>query len=350
MSHATWGTWVAVALVPFFFWVAFSRKPWPSLVIVSWMVVQIAMNLLNKMAAVYFKSTFLCVAIQMAIATIMLVTIEFRSFAGRRQDALKWSAVVVFFSGILSSSLWSFKKVSLSTVLILKNMLPIFEFGIEKFIVPAHINKGVVFTCPVFASLLVAVVGIALYGVFNVSTSNYDTQLIGYLLITVNCIFTIMDRTTERFLLKSDDFKMTKPTCLAMNNGVGTIIMVSVSLGTQEPWMETFVETTPLTWFWVLMSSVCGCCFGYLGIRTYQLVPATTSLVLQNFCKMLTVIISVFVFADDFNPIMALGCVLAFTGMISYGTLQLNAHAMQEKVSTDYLKISDENQKSNEAV
>merc|ERR1719272_1410937 len=104
---------------------------------------------------------------------------------GKWQDVLKWSIVPFFFAGMLTTSMWAFKETTMSTVLILRNVLPLLAFAIEKYM----FNNPAYVTMPLILSMFVALIGTVMYGAFNISVTRF-----GALLIAANCVITVADR------------------------------------------------------------------------------------------------------------------------------------------------------------
>merc|ERR1719487_1204713 len=113
---------------------------------------------------------------------------------GKWSDVLNWSVVPFLFAGMLCTSMWAFKMTTMSTVLILRNVLPLFSFAIEKY----TFNVPAMVTTPLVLSMFLALIGTIMYGVFNISVTT-----VGALVIIVNCMTTVMDRVLQRYFLAS---------------------------------------------------------------------------------------------------------------------------------------------------
>merc|ERR1719291_516444 len=100
---------------------------------------------------------------------------------------------------------------------------------------------------------------------------------------------------------------------MVLNNAVGALLicLFATYSGDIRQWSSILRETNSTTGFWVVMSSSCGACLGYVGLRTQKLVSGTTILVLQNFNKMLLLILGYVVFGDRLSPLAWAGCVIS---------------------------------------
>lgn len=284
----------------------------------SYMAASLAMNVLNKEAATMFRATFLLVIVQMLVSDVVILLMEYRRITySNWVDVLKWMVVPVAFAGMLSTSIWALKEATLSAVLILKNFLPIISFVAEKFLfdMPSTVSVSIVM------SLVVTFCGSVVYGYREVSVSN-----LGKVLIIVNCLFTLMDRLVQtHFLKRSKDFSVSLPLCMILNNTLGIVPLAALALATGEvyKWPEVVASTGGRTWFWVIMSSGCGACLGYVGLRLQKLVSGTTVLMMQNLNKIVLLLIGVRAFGDQFHMDTAMGSAISIVGCMWYSYLRI---------------------------
>merc|ERR1719221_695477 len=248
------------------------------------MVASLAMNILNKRAAQAFEGTCLLVTIQMLVSVLVIVCMERDKLkVDKWADFLRWLIVPFAFAGMLGTSMFAFKEASLTTILIIRNILPILSFGFEKVL----FNQPESMCWKVVMSLAVTLIGSVLYGFVDVSATN-----LGKILILVNCAFTIVDRLVQAKLLKGNkDFSISIAMCMLLNNALGIVPMVVLAMvnGEVAHWGHSLASAELDTWFLVLMSGLCGASLGYVGLRTQQLMSGTTVLVMQNFNKLLII-------------------------------------------------------------
>merc|ERR1719343_1418659 len=234
---------------------------------------------------------------------------------------MKWLIVPFAFAGMLGTSMFAFKEASLTTILIMRNILPILTFGFEKVL----FNQPEFMCWKVVMSLVVTLVGSVLYGFVDVSATN-----LGKVLILVNCAFTIVDRLVQAKLLKGNkDFSISIAMCMLLNNALGIVPMVILAMATGEVthWGHSLASANLDTWFLVVMSGLCGASLGYVGLRTQQLVSGTTVLVMQNFNKLLIISIGMSVFHERLTSMSLLGCAVSLLGCFVYGYMRLPAEA-----------------------
>jgi len=282
----------------------------------------LAMNVLNKKAAKAFEATCLLVIIQMLVSVVVIICMEYDKMKmDKWADFMKWLVVPFAFAGMLGTSMFAFKEASLTTILIMRNILPILTFGFEK----ALFNQPESMCWKVVTSLVVTLAGSVLYGFVDISATN-----LGKMLILVNCAFTIVDRLVQAHLLKGNkDFSISISMCMLLNNGLGIVPMFALAIATGEigHWGHSLTSADRSTWFLVVMSGLCGASLGYVGLRTQQLVSGTTVLVMQNFNKLLVISIGMGIFHEHLTPMSLLGCLISLLGCFVYGYMRLPAEA-----------------------
>jgi len=314
--------WPMAIFIPLFLWISTSDQASISLVIPAWVLGGILMNVVNKVAAVIFPASFLLVLLQMSFAIVFLLLVEMRKMTCKSWlDIAKWMVVPFLFSGILATSLLSFKKASLSTVMICRNVLPFITFSFEK----AFLNTPASVSGCMILSMVSTLAGVVFYSVSQSKHAADSNE--GILLVYVNALFCACDRLCQSHLLKSKDFGASISFCLLLNNLIGMvpILMLAVATGETQDWHRALTKAEPITWLWVSLSCCCGFCLGYLGLKTQSAVTATTSLMLQNIVKVLLIFVGVMCFGDILDMPATTGCSIAMFGGLWYGFLRLPA-------------------------
>jgi drug/metabolite transporter (DMT)-like permease len=220
---------------------------------------------------------------------------------------------------MLGTSMFAFKNASLTTILIIRNTLPILTFGCEK----ALYNRPDSVSWKVVMSLGMTLTGTVLYGFADISATS-----LGKVLLLINSLFAITDRLVQGHLLKGHaDFSMSIPLCMLMNNTFGILPMLALAMVNGEivHWRRSLSSADKAVWFLVLMSGMCGASLGYVGLRTQQLFSSTSVLMMQNFNKIVIILIGICVFHEHLTPMSLLGCVVSLLGCFTYGYLRLPA-------------------------
>lgn len=270
---------------------------------------------LTKLATDAFPATCLLMIVHMLTSDVLMLALKWREISvPRAWDVLRWMPVPFLYVGILSSWLWAYKETTFSTVLILKSIIPLVSFGAEKLLfgVPEKVTASMV------ASLLMSLLGTGIYGWWNVSATHRSV-----LLVMCSCTLLVVDRLLQRHLLTSDDFGMSLPMCILVNNTVGLVPMLGLALLTGEVWEWKRVSAGSGAWIAVLVTGVLGTCCAFIGLKFQRLVTATMQLVLQNLAKLLSLAVGLCVFKDDVAGWSRFGCAMALAGSVWYGFLQL---------------------------
>lgn len=285
--------------------------------IALWICASIAMSFVNKHTVDIFQNSSLLVIFQMIISAIVLVIFESgRMQCGRWSDLIKWAPVPVLFAGILGTSLLALKASSVSTVLILRNVLPLVTLTIEKLLGAAR--AGATSLQCVF--LLVVLVGTVTYGRWHAAVTAR-----GIAIMLSNCSLVTVDRLLQSHLLKSSEFSVSAPSCALFNNiaGILPILALAATTGELWNWRSAIALAPPTTWCWVLLSGCCGCCLGYFSLLAQRLLSATSFLVLQNMSKVVIIVLAVALMGDRMTGYSAFGCCLSMAGSFGYCYLQL---------------------------
>jgi len=335
--------WLAVLALPLVLWISTSSKTTALSVCMCYTAASVSMNVLNKEAASNFPLTFLLVAIQMLFADIVIVCVEFNRLAtGSRQDLAKWLVVACAFSGMLGTSMWVFKETTLTTILITRNILPLLSLLAEKYFFDTPKSVPI----SILLSLACVLVGSVVYGYGDVSITRF-----GEFLIMLNCIFTLVDRLLQtQYLKRTPNFSISLPCCMLLNNTIGIVPMMVFACTTGEiaQWKMVLTTSTSKTWLWVIMSSGCGACLGYVGLRAQKLVSGTTILVIQNLNKLLVLFLGSHIFGDRFTTLSLVGCIVSMTGCFWYGYLRLPAELKDDKQDEKVAKQEGQHAKQEE--
>eukprot|EP00747_Dinoflagellata_sp_TGD_P212883 gnl/TRDRNA2_/TRDRNA2_85921_c0_seq1.p1 gnl/TRDRNA2_/TRDRNA2_85921_c0~~gnl/TRDRNA2_/TRDRNA2_85921_c0_seq1.p1 ORF type:complete len:468 (+),score=80.15 gnl/TRDRNA2_/TRDRNA2_85921_c0_seq1:31-1434(+) len=313
---------LALSLATCLFYASFASSPNPTMAICCWMVASFGMNIVNKKSSSSFRCTCLLVIIQMVCADMVLLT-QWRDLKYvKTTDLLKWTVVACAVAAMLATSMFAFKETTMSTVLILRNVLPLATIVIER-----QLMKR----APPLNSRIMVSMGLALAGTVMYGLDNWSVTRLGILLIGCNCVVTVLDRLLERYLLSDEEFSVSLSMCMLVNNVVGIVPMfvLAIAMGEVYTWQRTITEATSLTWTWVALSAMIGTSMGFLGLRTQKFVSATTLLMLQNINKVALILFGVFAMGDNIQGLSLLGCAVSLCGSLLYGYFQLPAEAAQ---------------------
>jgi len=304
-------------LIPALLWVAFADLG-AHVTLVSWMLAGVGMSLINKTLSKDFSAPLLLVVLQMLVADVILISRRHDMKFDRYQDLAIWMVVPFTYASILATGNWSLKELTMSTVMVFRNVLPLMTFFAERWLMPqpAQISFATVL------SMLMTLIGTVLYGCSNISVTAK-----GVFIVLLNEAIMVVDKLTQRRLLQSTDFKVSLPLLMGLNNTVGILPLVLLAIFSGEIWtwpsaIQEVHEASGFTVL-VLLSGVMGCSLGYLSLRVGGLVSATSFLILQNLSKVLGIMAGVLLLGDPISGISAVGCAISIAGAASFSYLTM---------------------------
>ena len=236
------------------------------------------MSVFNKMAIIALPLPITLVMVQM-LFTVATIGANWRSVhIGSRRDALRWGCTVpLLFSAMLVSSMIAMEHNTLGTVVVFRNVAPLFTLLIERmFRIPMQVSRGTVL------SLLAIILGVALYHREALSLSS-----VGFLAIVCNMVFAVLERLLQRHLMAQEPVDISKPGMMLLNNSCGLAPNLLLLLLYQEPprWEEAWGGLSTRGAAMIALSCLNGLAISYAGLRVQQLVTATTFMVLTNVNK-----------------------------------------------------------------
>lgn len=276
-----------------------------------YLVSSAGMSVFNKLAILALPLPITLVIIQM-VFTCASIGASWRSVhIGSRRDALRWGlSVPLLFSAMLVSSMVAMEHNTLGTVVVFRNVAPLFTLLIERmFRVPMQVSRSTV------SSLLLIVAGVVMYNWNSIALSR-----VGLAAIVCNMVFAVLERLLQRHLMAQEPVDISKPGMMLLNNSCGLVPNMMLLLIYQESprWGEVFGALSSQGWTTIALSCVNGLAISYAGLRVQQLVTATTFMVLTNVNKILVIMFGVLVLNDAVTPLAALGVVVAMVGGLWY--------------------------------
>lgn len=283
------------------------------------------MNVLNKALVEEFKAPSLVTAAQMLMTVLGTLLLGWNKLAGDSSSVLKWSFVPLLFFGMLVSSFFTYEYLTLSMLMLIRNLGPIVTLPIEKMVMPPEKQPQV--SGKMMMALMVILTGACIYA------GSITFSMIGCAFALLNMILAIADRVAQRRLLTSECKALSTETCMLLNNALGCIPTVALGIVMQEA-----AHFDAKLWFGstgtvlLLLSGVIGSGICYFAIAVQREISATSFMVLQNAARMAVVIAGVMIFGDPLESrYQAIGLMLSFGGAIWYGQTQLEAASLAKK-------------------
>jgi len=287
------------------------------LVSTSFCATSISMSVLNKACVSLTGAPAVLTGIQMAFAVAATLASKWKEvFGADRKQMLRWCIVPVFYAGMLNSSLFAFDYVSLSLMIVFRNLAPLGTMLVESFVMDAQHAPKV--TLPAVLAIMMMVMG-ALLSTIGQS----DASWIGLAVVLLNTLLAITDRLIQRRLLVSECTDLPLSTCMVLNNSLGMIPTFAIAMATNE--VQTIPAhhtawTDPATLSLISLSGLMGLGIGFYGLMCQKAMTATSFQVLQNLTKVVLVFAGIYVFGDDMSThTLQGGMALSIMGSAAYG-------------------------------
>merc|ERR1719356_2417333 len=145
---------------------------------------------------------------------------------GDSAAALKWSFVPLLFFGMLVSSFFTYEYLTLSMLMIIRNLGPLITLPIEKMVMPPEKQPQV--SKKMMAALMVILAGAIVYA------GHIKTSKLGLALALLNMVLAIADRVAQRRLLTSECKALSTETCVLLNNLIGCVPTLALGVAVKE--------------------------------------------------------------------------------------------------------------------
>jgi len=284
----------------------------------SWMACSMGMLVFNKQAITAYPFEGSLTALQMLFTVLALLCMAYRSIhIGSWKDALRWSMVAPFFTGMLLTSILALKNAPMTLVIVFRSLSPLVSILIEQFYPePLKITPKMV------GAIAVMVSGAALY-VSQMDHSN----LVGVQWVILNTCFAIADRLLQRLMLAKDQnpVDISKTGVTLLNNALGMVPLFLVALFTGElaKAPAAFTALSRTGFFWVGSSCVVGLGISYTGIWAQSLISATSFLVLVNANKFFIIFIEAYLMGMKvLTTRQMVGAMISIAGGIAYAMVR----------------------------
>jgi len=312
-------------------------------VLLTRLLVIVCMNFVQKKSVMAFPPWFL-LGYQMALQVVLISGFNFRQLTcGKWSDLVKWLVwTTPFWIAQLITSLYALKLTSVSTIQIIRSVLPLMSFALEKATqgIPKHVSGSLI------ASMLLVMVGTTMYSYTSVLVTP-----IALMWIFINSVFTVVATVFRSWFLKDENF--TVSISLAQTSvstvAIPVICIAAVLTGEMHQWPTVLKDTPPTAWFWATMSGLVAGCFSFLQFRCQKIISGTSDLMFQNCVKVFIIIMGIVMFADKFDMESLIACCTALGGCAWYGYLRQTEGKEVTKAPTSDLKaplIDVEEQKS----
>mmetsp|Transcript_87613 Transcript_87613/g.246099 ORF Transcript_87613/g.246099 Transcript_87613/m.246099 type:complete len:371 (-) Transcript_87613:84-1196(-) len=283
------------------------------------------MNVLNKALVHTLQAPSLVTAAQMLMTIVGTLLLARDKLTFEPRQVLKWSFVPFLFFGMLVSSFFTYEYLTLSMLMLIRNLSPMVTVPIERCVMPADKQPPV--TKTMLLALLTILAGAIVY------SGNIELSRVGFAFAMLNMVLAIADRVAQRRLLTSECKDLTTETCVLLNNLVGLVPTAILGAATGETAkFDVHLWFGSRTTFLLLLSGFIGTGICYFAIAVQREISATSFMVLQNAARMGVVAAGVGLFHDPLKSVwQGVGILLSFLGALWYGQNQLSASRQERQ-------------------
>mmetsp|Transcript_19977 Transcript_19977/g.58991 ORF Transcript_19977/g.58991 Transcript_19977/m.58991 type:complete len:311 (-) Transcript_19977:244-1176(-) len=288
--------------------------------ITFYMVASAGMSIFNKLAVMNLPLPLTIVVLQMVFTVASLGCSPSVLRYGSADDLRRWSFTVPpLFVGMLASSMLAMQFSTLGTIVVCRNVAPIFTMLIEgMFRIPF------VSTAHTILSLITIVAGVAIY-----EANDLKFSFVGTGAIMVNMVFAVLERIMQRHLMSNSPVDMSKPMMMMLNNAIGSppTLVLAMIWGEHSRWGSAFGALSLHGVAYLIISCLNGLAISYAGIRLQHMVAATTFMVITNVNKFAVIFFGILAFNETATPMSIMGCSLAILGGVYYAEARKRADA-----------------------
>jgi len=229
-----------------------------------------------------------------------------------------------FWVAQLITSLYAFKVTSVSTIQIIRSILPLMSFAMEKTLY----NNPKTVSTTLILSMVMVIVGTTVYGYSSASVTP-----IALMWIFTNSVMTMVATVFRSKFMKDKSFTVSTPLamCSVSTSAIPFIIVSAYLTGEMEQWHHAATATAPTAWFFATISGLIAGCFSFLQFRCQKVISGTSDLMFQNFVKVFIIIMGIVAFNDSFTAESLAGCIIALGGCAWYGQCRLGKEVADNK-------------------
>jgi hypothetical protein len=287
--------------------------------LLQFVVSSVGMMLGNKVAVSYLSLPCTLVIIQVVGTLVLLLFFKKHVQPMKFEIAVEWLPVAFLFTLMIFTSMKTFIYVSVSTVIIFRNIGAIFTTIVEYFV------RGVVVNFQVILSELLIVVGAVMYGWGSVNFS-----WIGFAWIMVNVGGQVAYGVLIRSYMDRPGFKEMSKYTMSMYNNFLALPMLLVVLFLQGEQLTLVAKLEAVDangWACIAVTCALGFMISTTGFGLQKLVSATSFLVINNLAKFLNIGLGMMFLSDKIVGLLdGGGCLLALAAGFRYSQcmMQLN--------------------------
>jgi drug/metabolite transporter (DMT)-like permease len=221
-----------------------------------------------------------------------------------------WSPLVVLFLIMLVSSMFALQKVTVTTLIVVRNLTTLTTAVSDFQFLKSHFNKEEALL------LFLMFFGACMYGLNDIS---FDWS--GYLYLLLNCFATTAYQIRVKQLVT--ELKM-KPLTMSLYNNLlclPLLLTLSALQGEISPNLLMMAIADNYTLCLILLSAIFGFVLSVTAFRLNQLVSATAIMIINNANKFLLILFSEAVLGKSLDLMSGFGCSLVLASSFAYSRL-----------------------------
>jgi len=274
------------------------------------------MTVANKHLMINLGTPGFVMVVQMAIGIVVAIVLAGGKLSLESKHVKRWIIVSIFTLLQLYTSLHTMKYLSMSMLMIIRGLGPVYALPCEWLVMPLSKRPEVTPTT-IFTLFLVLTSAFTYCG-------GVDPSFGGCMFAFVNMCLAVIDAVLRRRLLTTECADMSTAMCMLLNNAVGIVPSFLLIFCTGEL-LDVGAQTifSMYTVAVLLISGMMGSGISYFALNVQREMAATSFMVLENGIRLTEVLAGVFVFKDPFTwPAQVVGLVFSCCGSLWYAKLQ----------------------------
>lgn len=290
----------------------------------QWTATSVAMNVLNKTLMSTMHLPCFITSVQLFIVFIvMTITLLIQKPTVRPRAVIFWMCVPFTFTCMLLSSFFALQSISLSLMMIVRNITPFVSLPLEMAF--RQKNKIPVVNSWTICSGIFLILGTVMY-----STAIPSMAMVGVCFAVANMLLAVFDRLVQGHLLETECKDLPLEVCTWLTNLIGLVPAVAIGYVNQE--FQALRKPEHLH-YWrdgptigiLLISGPLGLGICYYGLALTREISATSMLMAQTVGKILTCVMGIILFGDPIrSPWLGIGLAFSLGGSFLYGKAQVS--------------------------
>ena len=281
---------------------------WKCGVVAVWTVCSIGMTLCNSAIAKRNQDWLLTLSVQLITTALFAI---FTRQVTIVPNAWLWClSVPPLFLGMLKSSMAALNFVSVGMLVMVRSAMPIVAFAFEVIV----FRERDMCQCRVFMYLCMILAGVIVY-----ECNDLFVNPVGWGLLFINIIVSVLERLLQRYLLVIHPIQTNPTTLVFLNNAVSSIIALiviatrNIFTDASGLWNVDITGSVMLVLSCIFSTGLC-----YAGIILQKEITATTFMVLSIVSKIVLIACDIIIQIENVTATASIGIALTLSGGALY--------------------------------